>query len=141
MSLGQRLLLIAWAGIAVMLLISGGVELWLLLEGAVRKPHNSRLSIFFAFAVGIAIAASIIGARKKRTDAFQAMRIFGGIATIFGIMPILTFAMELELVLTTEVRDWDIRQSLLNLVQGVVLCALGVATFRAFRLSPTKPNR
>lgn len=141
MSLGQRLLLIAWAGIAVMLLISGGVELWLLLEGAVRKPHNSRLSIFFAFAVGIAIAASIIGARKKRTDAFQAMQAFGILTVIFGILSSLIFAMELATTLTAEVRDWDIRQSLLNLVQGVVLCALGVATFRAFRPSPTKPNR
>ncbi|OYT74229.1 MAG: hypothetical protein CFK49_09450 [Armatimonadetes bacterium JP3_11] len=141
MSLGQRLLLLVWAGIAVMLLISGGVELWLLLEGAVRKPHNSRLHIFFAFAVGAAIAASIIGARKKRTDAFQAMQAFGILTVIFGMLPSLIFAMELATTLTAEVRDWDIRQSLLNLALGLGLCGLGVATLRAFCLPPTKPNR
>lgn len=141
MSTFQRVLLMIWAAFAICLLFAGAVELWMLVEGAVRKPHNSRLNIFFAFAMGIAIAASVIGTLKGRADAFQAMQAFGVLIVCFGTVSILVFAWELENVLTIEVRDWDIRKSLQDLAIGLAFCVLGVATFGAFRLSPTKPNR
>ncbi|OYT68519.1 MAG: hypothetical protein CFK48_11305, partial [Armatimonadetes bacterium CP1_7O] len=69
------------------------------------------------------------------------MQAFGILTVIFGMLPSLIFAMELATTLTAEVRDWDIRRSLRDSAIGLALCSLGVATYRAFRLPPTKPNR
>jgi disulfide bond formation protein DsbB len=132
----QRVLLLGWIAVAVCLLFYSAGEFWLLMEGAVRKPHNSRLLIAVSFALGIAIVGSVIGAYHARTDGFQAMQFFGGLIGIYGMLHLLGFVLNLLEAQTAEVRDWNLLSALGIATQGVFWCGFGAATLWAFRKPP-----
>lgn len=134
----QRILLWMWAGVAVLLLVSGSVELWLLTEGAVRKPHNSRLFIALFFALGVATTAAVIGARRGRADAFSALQALGLIAMFPGLLWALEVILTLAAFLTAEVRNWKWTE---GLPQALLSTAFGWVTFFAFRAPRTPPTR
>ncbi len=133
----QRILLWLWAGVAVLLLVSGSVELWLLMEGAVRKPHNSRLFIALFFALGVAITAAVIGAWRGRADAFNALQALGLIVMFPGVLWVLHIVLMLGMLLTAEVRGWKWTE---GLPEALLFTAFGWVTFFAFRLSKTPPS-
>lgn len=133
----QRILLWLWAGVAVLLLVSGSVELWLLMEGAVRKPHNSRLFIALFFALGVAITAAVIGAWRGRADAFHALQALGLIVMFPGVLWVLHIVLMLGMLLTAEVRGWKWTE---GLPEALLFTAFGGVTFFAFRTPKTPPS-
>lgn len=140
MSLWQRIILFGWAGVAVLLLVIGIVELWLLTEGAVRKPHNSRLMIVLCFAVSAAVIASVIGTWRGRTDGINALQIFSLLTSFFGLLYCLASALELSTLFVAEVRERNWISEILGLLQGLLWIGFALATRLAFRESRAKPN-
>jgi len=136
----QRVVLFLWAGLAMLLLVSSVVELWLLLEGAVRKPHNSRLTIFFAFALGAAIAASVFGAWRGRKDAFSALQTLSVLFFVLSMLVVIGFVLQLITALTAEVRDWSWQDEMPALLSALFMMGFALATRFAFRARPTEPN-
>lgn len=140
MSTFQRVILLLWAGLAALLLVSGAVELWLLLEGAVRKPHNSRLTIFFSIALGAAIIASVIGAWRGRKDAFSALQTLGILLFALSMLVVIGFIIQLSTLLTAEVRDWNWQDEMPTLLGAFLMMGFAVATWFTFRARPTEPS-
>lgn len=138
MSTFQRVILLLWAGLAALLLVSGAVELWLLLEGAVRKPHNSRLTIFFSIALGAAIIASVIGAWRGRKDALSALQTLSVLFFMLGMLVVVGIVLQLITALTAEVRDWSWQDEMTALLSALLMMGFTLATWFTFRARPTE---
>lgn len=140
MSTFQRVILFLWAGLAVLLLVNGAVELWLLLEGAVRKPHNSRLNIFFTFALGAAIAASVFGAWRGRKDALSALQTLSVLFFALSMLVVIGLVLQLITALTAEVRNWRWQDEMPALLSALFVMGFAIATRFAFRTRQTEPS-